>query len=191
MLPPRSDRSAGVSLAVARASRLAVGPIPLGSRPAAYFPDVTDFKYATTAFASASLMRNGIIGKRNCFPFVQMPVVSSLIISASLAGGFPPILGAIMGQALIPPLAGDHGTGAPCNHLLRSRLPSPSRGVWHCPHIATPSTRYLPRATSPPLSEAPFAAGALRACPYAGRAPVSAHINAKKSPNVPRMRAEE
>ena len=191
MLPPRHDRSAGVSLAVARASRLPVGPIPLGSRPAAYFPGVTDFKYATTAFASASLMRNGIIGKRNCFPFVHIPVVSSLIISASLAGGFPPILGAIMGQALIPPFAGDHGTGAPCNHLLRSRLPSPSRGVWHWPHIATPSTRYLPRAASPPLSEAPFAAAALRACPYARRVPIGAQINAKRSPNVAGKRVQE
>ena len=35
--------------------------------------------------ASASFMRNGIIGKRRGLPLVQIPVVSSLTMSASLA----------------------------------------------------------------------------------------------------------
>jgi hypothetical protein len=36
-------------------------------------------------------MRNCGMGSRNRFPFVQMPVVSSLTMSASEAGGVPPI----------------------------------------------------------------------------------------------------
>src|ERR1035438_7392845 len=95
-------------------------------------------------------MRKGIIGKRNGFPVVQIPVVSSLTISASLAGGLPPILGATSGQFVFG-TDGAHGTGAPCSHRLISRFPLASRGVWHCPHIATACTRYLPRAASPPF----------------------------------------
>src|SRR5713226_9614775 len=38
-------------------------------------------------------------------------------------------------------------TGAPCSHRLRSGTPALSRGLWHWPHIATPSTIYFPRAT--------------------------------------------
>src|ERR1700690_1038421 len=105
------------------------------------------------------------MGKRRGLPVVQMPVVSNLTISASLAGGFPPILGAISGQ-FDAPSTGAHRTDAPCNHRLRSRPPLLFRGVWHSPHIATPSTRYFPRATSPPLlpvSAAPHFAGAVNA----------------------------
>src|ERR1700723_2051975 len=124
-------------------------------------------------------MRNGIIGRRRGLPVVQMPVVSSLTISASLAGGLPPILGAIRGQLLTAPSAGDQPTGEPCSQRLRSRLPLLSRGVWHSPHMATPSTRYLPRATSPPPSAVPLAAGDLRAWAYAGIA-TGPQINGKE-----------
>ena len=111
-------------------------------------------------------MRNGIIGKSSCLPLVHMPVVSSLIMSASLAGGVPPILGASNGH-FGRGCAGTHGTAPPCNHWLRIRTPFSSRGVWHCPHIATLSTRYLPRATSEldsPPGEGP------RSCVYAAAA---------------------
>src|ERR1700733_1887158 len=82
----------------------------------------TVFKYATTALASCALIRNGIIGKRNGCPFVQIPVVSNFTISASLAGGFPPILGATSGQFEFA-TDGANGTDAPCNHRLISRFP--------------------------------------------------------------------
>src|ERR1035437_885593 len=91
-------------------------------------------------------MRNWGIGSRRRLPVVQVPAVSSLIMSASLAGGVPPIRGALRGQ-FESGFAGSQGTGAPCSHRVRSRFPLLSRGVWHCPHIATPSTTYFPRAT--------------------------------------------
>src|SRR5450755_2625121 len=97
-------------------------------------------------------MRNCGIGKRRDLPAVQTPVVSSLIMSASLAGGVPPIRGALIGQ-FESGFAGMYGTGDPCSHRLRSRFPLSSRGVWHWAHMATLSTRYFPRATS----EAPLA----------------------------------
>lgn len=188
--PEGVEGTAGVQPAVLGASVRAEVEVKISGlitpSPVGYFPGVTDFRYATTALASASFMRNGIMGKRNCLPLVQIPVVSSLIISASLAGGLPPILGAIMGQLLALPSAGDHGTGAPCNQLLESSSPLLSRGVWHCPHIATPSTRYLPRAASPPLAEAPLATGALPACAYAP----GVQMSADKSPNVASARGK-
>jgi hypothetical protein len=39
--------------------------------------------------------------------------------------------------------------GAPCSRRDSSRLPPPSRGVWHSSHIATLSTKYRPRSTFP------------------------------------------
>src|ERR1700722_2313886 len=92
-------------------------------------------------------MRNCGIGKRSRLPVVQMPVVSSLTMSASSAGGVPPILGALTGQSELG-LAGRYGSGPPCSQLARSGFPLLSLGVWHCPHMATPSTRYFPRTTS-------------------------------------------
>ena len=82
--------------------------------PKIYCWGVSALKYATTAFASPSLIRNGIIGKRNGWPVIQIPVVSSLTISTSLAGGVPPIRGACNGQLESAPDAGTHNTGAPC-----------------------------------------------------------------------------
>src|ERR1022692_1591726 len=115
-------------------------------------------------------MRKGIMGKRRGFPVVQMPVVRSLIMSASLAGGLPPILGAIRGQLESPPSAGAQRTAAPCSHLVRSTPPLLARGVWHSPHISTDSTRYFPRATSPPPLALPAAGCGLEACAYASGA---------------------
>ncbi len=55
--------------------------------------------------------------------------------------------GALSGQSELG-CAGIQGTGAPCSARWRSGFPWLSRGVWHSPHTATLSTRYLPRATS-------------------------------------------
>src|SRR5580658_1952006 len=58
--------------------------------------------------------------------------------------------------------------GAPCSQRLRSGFPSRSTGVWHWPHLATPSTRYFPRATfASPLPSPPAPADFLL-CPRAG-----------------------
>jgi hypothetical protein len=55
------------------------------------------------------------MGGRSRSPVVQIPVVSSLIMSESLAGkGVPPIRGALIGQ-LESGFDGAHGTGAPCS----------------------------------------------------------------------------
>lgn len=80
------------------------------------------------AFASGSLMWNGIIGNRNGLPFVQMPVVSSLIMSASPAGGAPPIRGAERGH-FGSGFEGSMNTGAPWRVRCGSSFPSLSRGV--------------------------------------------------------------
>src|SRR5450755_961203 len=104
-------------------------------------------------------MRNWGMGSRRGLPVVQMPVVRSLIMSASLAGGVPPMRGALSGQFWAG-LAGSQGTGDPWSHRVWSRFPLASRGVWHCPQTATDSTMYLPRATSaPPIAALPGCCG--------------------------------
>lgn len=94
------------------------------------------------------------MGKRSGCPFVQIPVVNSFTMSASLAGGVPPIRGAFNGQFGLA-AGGPQVTGAPSRGRLCSRVPSLFRGVWHCPHIATFSTRYFPRSTSPAAPSVP------------------------------------
>ena len=79
-------------------------------------------------------------------PSFQIPVVSSWTISSSLAGGVPAIRGAFNGQFPVA-CAGSNQTDAPSNWRPLSISPESLREVWHIPHIATPSTMYLPRAT--------------------------------------------
>lgn len=81
-------------------------------------------------------------------------------MSASLAGnGVPPICGGPLIGHTDSGFAGSHGTGAPASHRDLSEFPLLSRGVWHCPHMATPSTTYFPRATEPPLVFLPGCCG--------------------------------
>jgi hypothetical protein len=86
-------------------------------------------------------MWNFGIGSLNCWPVIQIPVVSKVIIPALLAGGKPAILGTIVGQSAVG-VEGWYGTGAPASHRLRSSWPLAVRGVWQVPHMATFSTMY-------------------------------------------------
>src|SRR5579864_2843201 len=86
------------------------------------------------------------MGGRRGVPVFQMPAVRRVMSSASLPGGEPAIRGACSGQSCTG-TDGCSQSGAPSSQRLRSRFPELSRGVWHMPHMATPSTRYFPRAT--------------------------------------------
>src|SRR5262252_2976032 len=87
-----------------------------------------------------------------------MPVVKSLVRSSSLPGISPARRGALSGQSDIG-FAGLSQRGAPCSHRVVSSAPELVRGVWHCVHIATPSTMYLPRVTA-------FASALMRFGPF-------------------------
>src|SRR5215831_10882935 len=91
-------------------------------------PEVSVFTYATIACASSTDMRNGGMGGRSGLPLVQIPVVSSIVISASVPGGVPAIRGTWSGQLSVG-WAGSNHSEPPCSHLLRSRRPWGSRGV--------------------------------------------------------------
>src|ERR1700676_1105394 len=105
-------------------------------------------------------MRNWGMGGRRRAPVVQMPVMSSLTMSESLAGnGVPTIRGALAGQ-FESGFAGVQGNAAPCSQCARSGLPLGSLGVWQSPQIAILSTIYFPRAADlslPDLSLPDFA----------------------------------
>src|SRR5271165_5821625 len=86
------------------------------------------------------------MGQRRGLPSTQIPVINSVIIAASLAGGVPAMRGSMSGQ-LGSGRAGKYGTGPPASHLEVSGSPLASRGVWQSPQCATPTTIYLPRST--------------------------------------------
>ena len=115
------------------------------------YADGRDFRYVRTASASPRVIRNCGIGGRGGFPVREMPVISRRTISSSVPGGRPASLGVTSAHPSVG-RAGRIGTGPPASGRRASGLPSASRGVWHLPHIATPSTMYFPRARAPPFS---------------------------------------
>jgi len=105
----------------------------------------SDFRYARTASASSRVIRKGGIGGLGGLPVREIPVVRRVIISASVPGGAPAIRGSTIAQ-LGEGYVGRVCVGPPWSQCARSGFPVSSRCVWQRSHIATPSTRYLPRS---------------------------------------------
>jgi hypothetical protein len=88
----------------------------------------SDFTYASTASASARVIRNCGIGGLGGAPVLEMPVINSITNWASVPGGEPASLGATTAHVLVGTL-GRMRTAAPISQRERSGLPVLSIGV--------------------------------------------------------------
>src|SRR5712692_1102533 len=75
-----------------------------------------------------------------------MPVIRNLTACSSVQPGRPAMFGALSAQTGIGVIGLNERT-APRSVLPGIASPFSLRGVWQSPHMPTPSTRYLPRAT--------------------------------------------
>jgi hypothetical protein len=148
---------------------------------------LSDLRYARTASASCRVMRKGGIGGLGGRPVREIPVVNSLMISASVPGGEPAIRGSRIAQAG-EGYVGRVCVGPPISQRARSGLPRSSRCVWQRSHIATPSTIYLPRSTRACSAVVPTAASFSFAWAYISREPPATCSNKAVSASRVKLR---